>query len=127
MNVYYRKVLPHDITHEISLTQYVFYEFFSGKSSVFFQIRGEGHLYYVTFNNATDLRFGADFKAMCRLLDVHEGDFIVIKKTTADTYSIDVERKDNSTTKPYYHYFTGTRRHLIVTLDNNSFTKLYVR
>ena len=127
MKVYFRKVMPHDMTHEVSLTQFVFFEYFGGKSSVFFQIRGEGHMYLVTFNDATDLRFGADFKTMCRILDVHEGDFIVIKKTADGTYSIDVERKDISATRPYFHYFTGTRRHLIATLDNNSFTKLYVR
>ncbi len=127
MKVYYRKVMSHDMTHEVSLTQFVYYEYFGGKPSVFFQIGGEGHMYLVTFNDATDLRFGADFKTMCRLLDVHEGDFIVIKRTTDDTFSIDVERKDISVTRPYYNYFTGTRRHLIATLENNSLTKLYVR
>lgn len=64
MKVYIRKIMKHDITHEVSLTAYVYYEFFDGGDSVSFQINGEGSIYDVTFNNATDLRFGGDFKTM---------------------------------------------------------------
>ena len=56
--IYVRKFMKHDITHEVSLTSYVYYEFFLGEEEVQFQIEGESRYYNVTFNNATDLRFG---------------------------------------------------------------------
>ena len=127
MKVYIRKMMRHDMTHEVSITQYVYYEFFGGKSSVSFQIRGDGYMYNVTFNDATDLRFGADFKSMCRMLDVKEGDFLIMKRIGDDMYSIDVDRKDFARTKPYMPYFTGIRRHLIASINGNSVNKDYVR
>ena len=127
MRAYIRKMMKHDMTHEVSITQYVYYEFFGGTSSVSFQIRGDGYMYNVTFNDATDLRFGADFKSMCRMLDVKEGDFLIMKRIRDDLYSIDVDRKDFARTKPYMPYFTGIRRHLIASINGNSVNKDYVR
>jgi len=127
MKVYVRKIMKHDMTHEVSITQYVYYEFFGGKYSVSFQIRGSGYMYNVTFNDATDLRFGADFKSMCRMLDIKEGDFLIMRKTGEDLYSIDVDRKDFARTKPYIPYFTGIRRHLIASINGSSVNKEYVR
>lgn len=127
MRVYIRKIMKHDMTHEVSITQYVYYSFFDGKSSVFFQIRGANNMYIVTFNNATDLRFGAEFKSMCRLLDAHEGDFLLIEKIGDNLYSIDIDRKDTVNTKSYIPYFTGYRRHLIASYIGKSLDKEYIR
>lgn len=115
------------MTHEVSITQYVYYDFFGGKDLVTFQVKGIGHMYTVTFNNATDLRFGADFKLMCRILDVKEGDFIVIKRSNDNNYSIDVDRKNVAMTKKYINYFTGLRRHLIASVNDKSINKEYIR
>ena len=84
-------------------------------------------MYNVTFNDATDLRFGADFKSMCRMLDVKEGDFLIMKRIGDDLYSVDIDRKDFARTKPYMPYFTGIRRHLIASINGNSVNKDYVR
>ena len=120
-------MMKHDMTHEVSLTQYVYYDFFGGNSFVSFQIRGKGYMYNVTFNDATDLRFGADLKTMCRMLDVKEGDFLIMKRTGDNLFSIDVDRKDVAITKPYIPFFTGNRRHLIASINGSSLNKEYIR
>ena len=127
MKVYIRKIMKHDMTHEVSITQYVYYDFFGGKDLVTFQVKSIGHMYTVTFNDATDLRFGADFKLMCRILDVKEGDFLVIKRSNDNNYSIDVDRKNVAMTKKYINYFTGLRRHLIASVNDKSINKEYIR
>ena len=120
-------MMKHDMTHEVSLTQYIYYDFFGGKDFVFFQIKGTGRLYNVTFNDATDLRFGADLKSMCRILDVKEGDFLIIKRIGDNNFSLDVDRKHVAITKKYAPFFTGLRRHLIASINEESITKFYVR
>ena len=127
MKVYIRKMMKHDMTHEVSITQYVYYDFFGGKDIVTFQIRGIGHMYTVTFNDATDLRFGADFKSMCRILDVKEGDFLIINRIGDNNFSLDVDRKNVAATKKYIPFFTGLRRHLIASITESSISKDYVR
>lgn len=127
MKVYIRKIMKHDITHEVSLTAYAYYEFFDGGDSVSFQINGEGSIYDVTFNNATDLRFGGDFKTMCRLLEVRLGDFLHITHNGNGMYSIRVERANEASASKYYPFFTGTRRHLIATIANGVVSTQYIR
>lgn len=119
--------MKHDMTHEVSITQYVYYDFFEGKDLVTFQIKGTGYMYSVTFNDATDLRFGSDFKMMCRKLDVKEGDFLIITRIGNNNYSIDVDRKYEAVKKRYIPFFSGLRRHLIATINDSSITKEYVR
>ena len=127
MRVYIRKIMEHDMTHEVSITQYVYHAFFEGKGFVSFQIKGEGYMYNVTFNDATDLRFGADFKMMCRILDVKEGDYLIIQKKDDNLFSINVDKKEFAKNKPYIAYFTGTRRHLIAATNGTFVNKEYVR
>ena len=72
--------MKHDLTREVSLTSYVYYDFFEGNECCSFQIDGEKKTFTVAFNNATDFRFGGDFKKICRNLEVHKGDFLSIKR-----------------------------------------------
>lgn len=125
--VYIRKMMKHDITHEVSLTAYVFYEFFLGADSVYFQIEGEGIGYEVTFNNATDLRFGGEFKALCRKIGAQEGDFLLMTENNCHHFSISIEKSYQAFKSLYYPFFTGNRRHLIAVVENGCITKQYVR
>lgn len=125
--VYIRKVMKHDMTHEVSITSYVYYDFFEGVDEVFFQIDGKGYTYNVTFNNATDLRFGGDFKSMCRILDVKEGDYLIVSRTGNNLFSISIERKNTLKERKYAPFFTGTRRHIIAIINGNDFNVQYVR
>lgn len=120
-------MMKHDMTHEVSITSYVYYDFFEGVDEAFFQIDGKGYTYEVTFNNVTDLRFGSEFKAMCRILEAKEGDFLIITRTGQNTYSMSIDRKNSLNTKDYINYFTGLRRHLIATKDNGILKMQYVR
>lgn len=125
--VYIRKMMKHDMTHEVSITSYVYYDFFEGADEVFFQIDGKGYTFNVTFNNATDLRFGGEFKNMCRIIGAHEGDFLIMTRIGDHQYSLSLAKKGSSSTKQYLPYFTGTRRHLIVTSDGLNLKMQYVR
>ena len=111
-------MMKHDITHEVSLTAYVFYEFFLGADSVYFQIEGEGIDYEVTFNNATDLRFGGEFKALCRKIGA---------QNNCHHFSISIEKSYQAFKSLYYPFFTGNRRHLIAVVENGCITKQYIR
>lgn len=119
--------MHHDITHEVSLTEYVHMDFFNDEYNVSFQIRGEGYMYNVTFNDATDMRFGGDFKALCRQLEIHEGDFLIMSKTSDNLYSIRRETMSEAANKSYFPFFTGRRRHLIASINGNELIKHYVR
>ena len=110
--------MKHDITHEVSLTAYVFYEFFLGADSVYFQIEGEGIDYEVTFNNATDLRFGGEFKALCRKIGAQEGDFLLMTENNCHHFSISIEKSYQAFKSLYYPFFTGNRRHLIAVVES---------
>lgn len=125
--VYIRKVMKHDMTHEVSITSYVYYDFFEGADEVFFQIDGKGYTYNVTFNNATDLRFGGDFKSMCRILDVKEGDYLIVSRTGDKSFSISIERRNTLKERKYAPFFTGTRRHIIAIINGTDFNVQYVR
>ena len=125
--IYIRRMMRHDITHEVSLTAYVFYEFFFGQDLVRFQIDGEGLFYDVTFNNATDLRFGGDFKAICRKLDAKEGDYLLITHKEGDVFAISIQEAYEAVKSKYYPYFTGTRRHLIALVEDSDIKQQYVR
>ena len=41
--------------------------------------------------------------------------------------SIDIDKKNISSTRPYMPYFTGFRRHLIATINGLSINKEYIR
>lgn len=119
--------MKHDMTHEVSLTSYVYYDFFEGNECSFFQIDGKGYTYTVTFNNATDLRFGGEFKQMCRTMEIKEGDFLIMKRTGDNQYSISKEFNGFVSNKILYPYFTGRRRHLIASVEGNRINAQYVR
>lgn len=119
--------MAHDISHEVSITKYVYSDFFGSKANVIFKIRGFGEEYNVTFNNATDLRFGGKFKTICRELDAEEGDYLVIKMIGLDVYSIDILKGGSSASTIYLPFFTGSQRHLIASVTKSTITKQYHR
>lgn len=125
--IYVRKFMKHDITHEVSLTSYVYYEFFLGEEEVQFQIEGESRYYNVTFNNATDLRFGGDFKAICRKLGVKEGDYFLIYPQDNGVHLLSLLKSYDAIKSMFYPFFTGTRRHMIAVIENDSLLSQYIR
>ncbi|SHM17574.1 AAA family ATPase [Fibrobacter sp. UWB7] len=115
MNAYIRKVFPHDEDHEVSLTADIFARFFESQQTMNF-VNANGDEGAVTVNNATDLRFGGDFRRLCG--EIHRNDFIVIVKRRTD-YKLSVVRQGNDG-----YVFCGTLyeqaadRHAVISLEN---------
>jgi len=117
MRVYLRKLFPHDITHEVSITKPIVDDFFESNydHNVFFK-QGDPckNEYIITFNNAKDHRFGGDFKSMYKddCLDVD--DILIIKKQDDSTYLFSFSKKGDNTYAKYSMYFFGNKRHVLI-------------
>ena len=113
MNAYIRKVFPHDEDHEVSITTDIFSSFFENQHAMHF-VTADGNAGVVTVNNATDLRFGGDFRRLCG--EIHRNDFIVIVKRRAD-YQLSVIRQGNDG-YDFCGTFYDADRHAIISLDD---------
>lgn len=131
MKMYIRKVFPHDVTHEVSINAEIMHDFFNDQ--IEFQIEGvnSGEIKDVTINNATDRRFGGQFKQLLTLEGgIEENDLIVIYKKNSSNQSYKLEIiKVNSDDR--YEYFSDVfvnnsninERHLLLygdLSDNNN-------
>ena len=119
MNIYLRKILKHDITHQISITKEILNNFFGvydeNESA---QVRGKksGYTGKVTFLLSTDPRFGGDIKQII----IKEGgmieDDILLFVKTKNGYVLEIIKKDN----PSHNTFLAImaeERHLIINID----------
>lgn len=118
MKIYVRKILSHDITHEVSVTTSIYKEFFEelncfqmiGKRS---NIKG-----VVSFNNATDLRFGGDFKNIIRAEgDVVENDIILVYKY-ANKYLLEIVNQNDSRFTLLSDITSEDVRHSVILTDD---------
>jgi hypothetical protein len=110
-NLYVHKVFPHDITHEVGFTQDVHYMFFNSSYYLSFTKAHSTYIYNVTVNDATDLRFGGDFKSMLPYT-LSVGDFICIEKN-GTTYKLFVLSRTSETAKRYNMILGVRQRHII--------------
>lgn len=95
MKVYVRKLLDHDITHEISITTNIVKEFFDSQLSFNMFGKKTNEEGIVTINSATDPRLGGDFKKLLRDEgDVDAGDIILIYKYQ-NHYAVDIINKQD--------------------------------
>lgn len=109
--LYVHKVFPHDITHEVGFTQEVHFLFFNNSYYLPFTKANSSYIYNVTVNDATDLRFGGDFKSMLpHTLLV--GDFICIEKKDT-TYYLSILSGTSETAKRYNMILGVRQRHII--------------
>lgn len=118
MKVYIRKLFNHDITHEISVTREIVNDFFGGATS--FEIEGfNSHKVGVaTINDATDPRFGGDFKSIINSEgDFDENDLVLIYKGSGN-YLVEVIRKNDSRYQSFNSFFKGQERHVVASLDS---------
>lgn len=116
--IYIRKLHPHDITHEVSVTQGIVRNFFNSQMYRIPFFREDGIVrYFVDINNATDPRFGRDFKKMYASEFVDVGDFLLFLKRTEGFY-LYVLKKDDSN-HSWVNTIFDSRRHLIVSIKNN--------
>lgn len=109
--IYVHKVFPHDITHEVGFTQEVHYRFFNSSYYLSFTKVNSSYIYNVTVNDATDLRFGGDFKSMLpQSLSV--GDFICIEKI-GGKYNLFIVSANTEKAKKYNMILGARQRHII--------------
>ncbi len=117
MDVYVRKIFPHDLTHEISVTGKIVSAVFDNlQTMIFYKGEDESRQYSVSINNATDPRFGGDFKQLCGELCVD--DYIVIVKLERGRFKLYAIRKGNDGFFLLGKFFHGEKdRHAIIRLS----------
>lgn len=120
MNAYVRKVFPHDLTHEVSLTEKIVSDFFDNLQTVsFYKGDDENRQYSVSINNATDPRFGGDFKQLCGTLFL--GDYIVIIKLKKGLFKLYTVGKEKEGFLLLGKFFHGEKdRHAIIRLNEET-------
>lgn len=117
MNVYLRKLFPHDLTHEVSITENIINDFFKGKRDgiTFFKEGDSNRLEYpIRFYKAKDSRFSNNLKHMYQDEDICEGDILIIREIGDDMYSLSFAHSETPMHNRIKDFFSGTQRHLII-------------
>ena len=110
-NLYVHKVFPHDLSHEVGFTQEVHFLFFNSNYYLPFSKANSSYIYNVTVNDATDLRFGGDFKSMLPYT-LSVGDFICIAKEDGKYY-LSVVLANSEKGKQFNRILGAKQRHII--------------
>ena len=108
--VYIRKVFPHDLTHEVRFTTYIHTCFLNSRYHFTFT-KGGTTTYDVRAYDATDFRFGGDFKCMLPFT-LKVGDFIRIEKRD-DKYDLSIVLANSSEANKYNSLLGVSQRHLL--------------
>lgn len=119
MKIYVRKLVAHDITHEVSVTTEIVNEFFGGSNSFTMIGMKSNKSGLVTINSVTDPRFGGYFKSLLREEgDVSEGDIVVIYKYSKH-YKVEVIGQNNPKYNAIKEVTSEDIRHSILYSENN--------
>ena len=117
MNVYLRKLFPHDLTHEVSITENIITDFFKGKKEglIFYKEGDSNRLEYpIRFYKAKDSRFSNNLKHMYLDENIHEGDILIIREIGEDMYSLSIALSGTQMHDKIKDFFSGKQRHLII-------------
>lgn len=114
-NLYIHKVFPHDLSHEVGFTMDIHSIFFQSKYYLSFTLNGGSRIYNITINDATDLRFGGDFKSMLPY-SLEVGDFICIERC-GDKYNLTINKSTSIAGKKYNMLLGIRQRHLVFEND----------
>lgn len=117
MRVYLRKLFPHDLTHEVSITENVISDFFKGKrEGITFYKEGDINRtgFPIRFYKSKDSRFSNNLKHMYNNVVVHEGDILIIREIGDDLYSLSVALSGTPMHSKVQDLFFGSKRHLII-------------
>lgn len=124
--IYIRKIFPHDLTHEVSVTTEIVAEFFeNGRQFTFY--KGENHEthYTVTINNATDPRFGGSFASLWSSDGLDVNDLIIVKKLNSREYELTTAKNGTALYQYMEYALVGNQRHAVLVSDEikeNSFS-----
>lgn len=120
MNVYLRKLFPHDINKEVSVSRKIIELFFNNQTKDLSFVRkgsANGRIYNVIINDATDPRFGGEFKEIYREDHAKEGDILIIKKREDGQYELSVAIDNSQIHDQLNPIFVGKERHAIVEMN----------
>ena len=122
MNIYLRKILKHDITHQISITKEILNGFFNvteEKESAIMQGKKSGYQGNVSFLLSTDPRFGGDIKQIINAEGGMQEDDILLFTKNKNKYIIEVI---SATDKRHSTFLSmmDLERHLIINVDDES-------
>ena len=113
--IYIRKIFPHDLTHEVSVTTEIVSEFFeNGVRFTFY--KGDNHdiQYSVTINNATDPRFGGDFASLWSADGLDVNDLIIVKKISSREFELTTAKRGTALYEYMEKTLTGNQRHAVL-------------
>ena len=119
MNIYLRKILKHDITHQISVTKEILNGFFGvseEKESTKMTGKNSGYTGNVTFLLSTDPRFGGDIKQIIQNEGGMQEDDILLFIKSKNGYVLDVIGASDSRHETFITIMKE-ERHLIINVD----------
>ncbi|WP_073423657.1 hypothetical protein [Fibrobacter sp. UWB7] len=113
--IYVRKVFEHDVTHQVSIDQYVYEHFFHEREILSFTVHGDDVCRYeVNVRYPTDKRLGGQFKEICRRLHYQVDDLLVIKSLGNGLYQMSLIKPNSQRYAQYAACFHGMERHAIL-------------
>lgn len=120
MNIYLRKILKHDITHQISVTKEIlngFFNVYEEKASTKVTGKKSGFTGTVTFLLSTDPRFGGDIKQIINSEGGMDEDDILLFVRSKNGYTLEVITKVDSRHDTFIAIM-AEERHLIINVDD---------
>lgn len=121
MNIYLRKILNHDITHQISVTKEVlngFFGVYEEKESAIMKGKKSGFSGTVTFLLSTDPRFGGDIKQIINAEGGMQEDDILLFVKNKTGYVIEIITKTDSRHTTFISMM-NLERHLVINIDDS--------
>lgn len=122
MRIYVRKIFPHDITHEISITTDIVKNFFDDQTSLTFVGKTSAHRGTVTINSAKDPRFGGDIRTLIDKEGTVEVDDLLLIEKGKTFYTIQTIRKMDERYQTLFNLFEGKDRHVVFSSDEEDNT-----
>lgn len=122
MNIYLRKILKHDITHQISVTKEIlngFFGVFEEKESTQMKGKHSGFVGTVTFLLSTDPRFGGDIKQIINNEGGMDEDDILLFVKSKNGYVLEIIKKTDYRHDTFANIMKE-ERHLIVNIDDET-------
>lgn len=120
MNIYLRKILKHDITHQISITKEIlngFFGVYNEKDSTLVQGKKSGCTGIVTFLLSTDPRFGGEIKQIINSEGGMQIDDILLFVKGKNSYVLEILTKNNPMHATFLSIMSA-ERHLVLNIDD---------
>ena len=119
MKIYLRKIFKHDTTHEVSVRRDIVKDFFDNATSFIIIGLSSNFKANVTINDATDPRFGGEFKELLRheVGTINIDDLILIKKE-GNVYILEVIKLSDGRYDTFFNIFSGNLRHAILFVED---------